>query len=130
MTHTPFSRTISFIRLLAASLAMRAAPAFAAIYDGPGLINGLNQASDINGLNTSDPRAAVVNILRAVLNYLALIAVIMIVIAGFYLVLSFGDDDKKDKAKKIIYYTLIGLLVILFARVIVSFVTVWLSSQV
>jgi hypothetical protein len=130
MTHTSFRRVVSFIRLGIASLAMRAAPALAAIYDGPGLVGGLNQASGITGLNTSDPRAAIVNILRAVLNFLALIAVIMIIIAGFYLVLSFGDDEKKDKAKRIIYYTLIGLLVILFARVIVSFVTVWLSSQV
>ncbi len=62
-------------------------------------------------------------IVREILNYLALIATITVIIAGFYLVLSLGNEEGKEKAKKIVMYTLIGLVVILFARIIVGFIT-------
>jgi hypothetical protein len=68
----------------------------------------------------AESRVMVTAIVRRVLNFLALIAVVMVIVAGFYLVLSLGNDDTKDKAKKIIYYTIIGLVVVLFARVIVE----------
>lgn len=64
------------------------------------------------------------------MSFAALIAVVMIIIAGIYLLFSFGNDDTKDKAKKIIYYTLIGLVILLFARILVELVTVFLAQQV
>lgn len=85
---------------------------------------------DING--TPDPdnledgqgiRDAILDILIFVLNFLALVAVIFIIIAGIRLIVSQGSDEQKDKAKKTILYVIIGLLVILFARVIVGFFT-------
>lgn len=72
--------------------------------------------------DAGDAREVVVDIIKRVLNFLALIAVVMVIIAGFYLVLSLGNDEQKDKAKKIILYTLIGLVIILFSRVIVELV--------
>ena len=46
--------------------------------------------------------------------YLAVpIAVIMIIIAGFYFVTAAGEPNKITTAKQIILYTLIGLLIIL-----------------
>lgn len=102
----------------------------AQIFNGGGLQAGLAQAAGIIGITSGDPREVIIRIIGTVLSFAALIAVIMIIIAGFYLVLSLGNDDNKDKAKKIIYYTLIGLLVLLFARIIVSIITVWLFSEV
>ena len=46
----------------------------------------------------------------------------MIVIAGIMLVISGGDEQQKDKAKKIIIYTIVGMLVIGFASAFVGFV--------
>jgi hypothetical protein len=66
-------------------------------------------------------RDIVAGFITRVLNFLGLIATITVIIAGFYLVLSLGNDDNKDRAKKIIMYTLIGLAVILLSRVIVGF---------
>lgn len=75
-----------------------------------------------------DPRAGtqgirdvILKVLTVVLDFLALAAVVFIVIAGIRLIVSQGEDEAKDKAKKTILYVIIGLLVILFCRVIVGF---------
>ena len=110
--------------LLAASPILSAVHADGPVFNGGGLNEGINQANGINGPVTgNDVRTTIVNVLKTVLNYLGLFAVIMIVVAGFYLVLSGGNEEVKEKAKKIILYVVIGLLVIIFARAIVLFVT-------
>lgn len=110
---------------IAAQTTLSASHTYAQIFQGPGLIEGVNIADNVSDLpNANDPHRTIGNWLTAILNFVALIAVIMIIIAGFYLVLSLGEDEKKDKAKKIIFYTLIGLIVLLFARIIVGLVTV------
>lgn len=60
--------------------------------------------------------------LITITNYLALAAVITVVVAGIILILSFGNEERKDQAKRIIFYTLAGLFIVLFSRVIVRFV--------
>ena len=98
--------------------------AHAQVFNGGGLNEGINQANTIEGpVKGNNVRTVIVDLLKAVLNYLALFAVIMIVVAGFYLVLSGGNEETKEKAKKIILYVVIGLLVIIFARAIVLLVT-------
>lgn len=77
-----------------------------------------------------DFRTIITDILATVLNFLALIAVVVVVIAGIRLIVSQGEDDAKDKAKKTIFYALIGLAVVLFARVIVGLITVYLADSV
>jgi hypothetical protein len=104
--------------------------AFAAVFDGPGILGGLDAAGGVAGLPAGDVRSTIVRILRSVLSFLALAAVITIIIAGIILILSLGNEEQKERAKRIIFYTLIGLVIILFARVIVGIVTVYLASQV
>jgi hypothetical protein len=53
-----------------------------------------------------------------------------IIIAGIYMIISLGNDEQIEKAKKIIKYTLIGLVIILFSRVLVGLVTHFLYSAV
>jgi len=69
-----------------------------------------------------DIRAPVISLLEYVLSFLALLAVIVIVVAGIRLITSQGEEQAKEKAKKTILNTIIGLLVVLFARVIVALV--------
>jgi hypothetical protein len=124
--------TMSFtgLRTVAVFYGMQASKAFAQVFNGGGISAGVDAASGVTGVDTDEPRNAVIAVIEAALNYLALIAVAMIIIAGFYLVLSIGNDDGKEKAKKIIYYTVIGLVVILLSRIIVSLVTEWLPDQI
>ena len=74
-------------------------------------------------------RTTIINLVKLVLDFVALAAVVVVVIAGIRLILSQGSDEQKDKAKKTIFYALIGLIVVLFARVIVGLVTSVLFSQ-
>ncbi len=68
-------------------------------------------------------RATVAGALIFVLNFVALAAVVVIVIAGIRLIVSQGDQEQKETAKKTIFYAIAGLVIILLARVIVGFVT-------
>lgn len=95
---------------------------------------GFGGTPDIDGLpdgtGADGVRSVIIQILEAVLSFLALIAVVVIVIAGIRLIVSQGEDEQKDKAKKTIFYAIIGLVIVLFARVIVSLVTEYLASEV
>jgi uncharacterized membrane protein len=53
---------------------------------------------------------------------MALVAVVFIVIAGIRLVISQGEEAEKDKAKKTIFFVIIGLVLILLAQGIVAFI--------
>lgn len=70
-----------------------------------------------NSLNLKD---AIVKAIAFVLDFLALIAVVFIIIAGVRLIVSQGDEGERDKAKKTILYVVIGLIVVILARVIVN----------
>lgn len=76
----------------------------------------------VDGSDTSSIREGILKVLEIVLSFMALIAVIVIVIAGIRLVVSQGEEQEKDKAKKTIFYAIIGLIVILLAQAIVGFV--------
>ena len=61
------------------------------------------------------------SLLEAIIDYLAFglapyVAAIMLIVAGFYFVTAAGDPEKIQKAKKIILWTLIGLLVLFCAK--------------
>ncbi|PIR53662.1 hypothetical protein COU75_04865 [Candidatus Peregrinibacteria bacterium CG10_big_fil_rev_8_21_14_0_10_42_8] len=105
------------LRASYAAMAFAATPkAFAQIFGEIPNIGGVNGGSEA-GL-----RSGILKLLTIVLNFMALIAVIFIVIAGIRLVVSQGEETEKDKAKKTILYVIIGLVVILIAQAIVSFV--------
>lgn len=112
--------------LLAAPLAFAATDG--PKYNGPGLSAGVGATSGIEGISEADLRVVALNIVLTVLDYLALIAVIIIIIAGLRLIVSQGDEEAKEKTKKTILYVIVGLLIIFFARAIVMFVLTFFSD--
>ena len=76
----------------------------------------INLPKDVNLIQ------AVVNIINFVLSLLGLVAVIMIIIGGFKYMMSGGDEDKVKKAKKLLISGLVGLIIIILAYAIASFV--------
>lgn len=97
-----------------------------------GLIeDGLGQLGDLVEVPTgsaSGVREAIVNVINFALTFLALIAVLTVIVAGFFLILGMGSENSSQRARKIIIYTIIGLLVIFFVRVIVGFFIVELPA--
>lgn len=107
-------------------LAMSTVQSAFAQFAGPSPdLEGIPDAADADGL-----RDTIVNIITAILNFLALIAVIIIIIAGIRLIVSQGEEEPKEKAKKTIFYAIVGLVIVLFARVIVGLVTVYLAQEI
>ena len=119
----PHSRFRAFLRLLVVVIATVGVLAFsvrsvdASVYSGNGLsltpVNGVSTNTNIVNL--------IVFLIEFLLNFVLIIAVLAVVIAGFYLITSGGDEGQKDKAKNIIFYAGIGIIVIGLARVIVLF---------
>lgn len=74
------------------------------------------------GLGNADLKETVINILNLALGLLALVAVVMIIIGGFTWLTAGGNEEKVDKAKKIISAAVIGLIIVLLAWAVVIFV--------
>jgi hypothetical protein len=94
----------------------------AQVFNGPGLTGGVSQAGAVRGPVKGTLRDVILQLLYKVLGFLSLAAVVVIIGAGIYLVVGFGSEDSKTKAKNIIIYTIFGLLIVYFARSIVGFI--------
>lgn len=79
--------------------------------------NGLN-----NTLSQGDPRAVVGRIINVVLGFLGVIAVAIILMGGFKWMTAGGNEDKVGEAKKLLGAGVIGLVIILSAWAIATFV--------
>jgi hypothetical protein len=52
----------------------------------------------------------------------ALVAVVLIVAAGYMFITSAGDPEKVDKARKALTAAIVGMIIVFLARLIVGFV--------
>lgn len=81
------------------------------------------QAVDNSGLVLSgqDIRVVIAKIIRAVLGLLGIIAVVIVIYAGFTIMTSGGNEEKVAQGKKILTNGVIGLAIILMSFIIVQF---------
>ncbi|MFA6428551.1 MAG: hypothetical protein WCW02_03350 [Candidatus Buchananbacteria bacterium] len=86
-----------------------------------------NYVSSLN-LGTADLFTTVINAVNWVLSLLVLIAVIIILYGGFVWMTAGGNDDKISSAKGTISAGVIGLIIILAAYAIASFVITQFSG--
>jgi len=74
------------------------------------------------GLSGQDLRITIANIIRTAMGLLGIIAVLIILYGGFRWMTAAGDDTKVGDARKIITAGIIGLIIIISAYAIASFV--------
>lgn len=79
------------------------------------------------GLTTCPDRlpafmAIILSVINVLLIFAGGIALLFVILAGLRYITSRGDEDEARKAKMMLYYAVIGLVVIGFAGVIVNFV--------
>ena len=115
---------IMLVTLLAFFSVVSFAPVYAqntAVCDGAQAAN-----ASVNCTDKKLSDNAFGNIIRSVVDILSVVvgavSVIMIIIGGFRYVVSNGDSNGISGAKNTILYAIIGLVVVLFAQVIVRFV--------
>ncbi len=73
-------------------------------------------------LSSEDPRNITVRIINVVLTLLGIIALIIVLLAGFKWMTSGGNQEEVGQAKKLLTAGLIGLIIILTAWGITTFI--------
>jgi hypothetical protein len=102
-------------------------PAFILAQQAQAVDMGMNYAQNL-GLSDRDPREAAVSLIRLIMTFLGLIAVVIILLGGFKWMTAAGNEDKVGEAKKLIGAGIIGLVIILAAFLIVNFVVTNVSN--
>jgi len=67
--------------------------------------------------------STIIKIINALLVIAAIAAIVFIIIAGFRMIVSGGDEDAFSQGKRGLLYAIIGLIVIILALAIVNFFT-------
>ena len=86
--------------------------------DGDDLWGGTDKKDEVStetGLGDQDPRTLVAKIIQVLLGFLGIIAVVLIVYAGFLWMTSAGNEEKVSTAKKILTASAIGLAIVLMS---------------
>lgn len=109
---------IVFALMTAALLAINAIPAFAQ----GGVIDTTDCPAFLNALGGCQPglRGIVLLIINFALGFLGLLAVVMVIYGGFLYVSSAGNEENVNKAKKILLYAVIGIVVIVVSFALVN----------
>ena len=116
-------RFLGFVALapvLAAPLVVRAGAQQA--------LTNLQTTMSPTGLSNNNPYAIIGAAISTILAILGVLLVLLILYAGFLWMTSQGAKDKVEKAKQMIYQSVIGLLIIFAAYAIAAFVITNLQS--
>ena len=90
--------------------------AYASVQDGLTAIAGVD-------VPAGNPRDRVTAALRFAVTFIALASLVAVIAAGVLFIVGGGSENAVQRGRKIIIYTVIGLLVVFFASVIVGFFT-------
>ena len=74
------------------------------------------------GLGNTDPRVMASQVIKIMLGFLGVIAVVIILLGGFKWMTAAGNEDKVGEAKKLIGAGVIGLIIILASFGLAQFV--------
>ena len=104
-----------------------------AVTNDPAIFWGNNNAAENGiqgtiGLGNKDPREMAASVIKIILGFLGIIAVIIILLGGFKWMTAGGNEDKVGEAKKLIGAGVIGLVIILASFAIATFVLTNLMS--
>ncbi len=90
---------------------------------GTGVINtGLEEFQGQSNLGDEDLKTTIGRIVRVVLGFLGLLAVLLVLWAGFLWMTATGNEDQIGKAKGILISAVIGLIIIMSAYAITTFI--------
>ncbi len=103
-------------------------PAIALAEDTSPLPNYGLDAAEGFGLGSTGLVDTLTAIIQVLLGFLGILAVLLILWGGFIWMTAAGDDSKVDKAKKMIYSGIIGIVIIFSAYAIASFVINQIST--
>lgn len=77
---------------------------------------------DTIGLGGADPRDMIVSLIKVAMSFMGIIAMIMIMLAGFKFMTSGGNEDRVGEAKGMLSGAVIGIMIMLASYGIANFV--------
>ncbi len=83
---------------------------------------GKDYAESIGLQANKTPQEIAASIIQVIMTFLGIIAVVVILLGGFKWMTAAGNEDKVDEAKKLIRAGIIGLIIIIAAWAIASWV--------
>ena len=92
-----------------------------AVCSGVGIASG-STTSDGCGDNGVDAMSVIHNVVQFIVIIIGVLTVVMIIVGGTKYITSGGDSNKTASAKNTIMYALIGVVIVLLAQGLVSFV--------
>lgn len=88
---------------------------------------GLNFAKN-SGLGVKDPRDTIASLIRVIMGFLGTLAVLLVLYGGFKWMTASGNQEQVEDAKKLLIAGVIGLVIILSAYGIATYVLNQLMS--
>jgi hypothetical protein len=118
------TKSLSAVILVSFVIALSLAISTPVLADANSLIWGgqLGNVDDSIDLGNQDPRIIAAEIINVILGFLGIIAVVIILVAGFKWMTAAGNEDQVGEAKKMLTAGIIGLLIILAAWGLSTFV--------
>ncbi len=118
-THTDRARLARKVAATAATVGLSLILPLTAFAGG--IDTGINYGT-ATGLSTRDVREVVARIINVAMGLLGIVAVVIILAGGFIWMTAAGNEEKVEKAKKLIFSGIIGLAIILTSFAIAQFV--------
>ncbi len=78
--------------------------------------------SNLIGVSGSDLPTVIINIINWLINFSAVLSVVMIIISGFQFIVSGGDQKKIAKATSALIFSIIGLILVFISPLVIQFV--------
>jgi len=82
------------------------------------------------GFSSQDLKVTVQNIIRIILGFLGILAIVAVIFGGFKMMISRGDADEMGSGRKVVTAGVIGLVIVLAAYAISSFVVASIQTAV
>jgi len=82
------------------------------------------------GFSSQDVKVTIENVIRIIIGFLGILVVLAILFGGFKMMISRGDADEMGKGRQIVVAGAIGLLIVLAAYAISTFVVNSLQTAV
>jgi len=83
---------------------------------------GLGATANVAGLKKAEPAAVIGSIIGYALSFIGIIFMVLVLYGGYLWMTSFGNEQKVEKAKELIIGAVIGLVIIVAAYTITTFV--------
>jgi len=95
---------------------------FAIVQTTHALDVGLNEINNTIELGKQDPRIIISKIINTIMLFLGIIAVVLVLVAGFKWMTAAGNEEQVSSAKKLLGQAAIGLVIILASWGIAQFI--------